>query len=300
MNFQVRVSPVAVAAVLATVIVALVIVDYTLQAIEWNRVGSLQQGYAWVDYPGAFERPENGPSRTFELFRQRFDFDRDNPTQTIPTWFSSFQFGLAGVLLLAIGFRTRELRLGSLVPWAALGLILIFLSIDDTVMVHELLGGKGTIGDQLNDALGLGFISFDWVVPVAIVMLALLPFFIPFGLKLPLGTLGVFALAAVLLVGSQAGIETYTGHWLETHSIDTLPYHRLSLAEDALKLVSQTVLIFGVLTYYRDNLSGATAFHRTVLDILRFRSTSGRAEAPRGSSSAPAPDHEAGAAGDQA
>jgi hypothetical protein len=300
MNLQLRLSPVAVTAALSAVIIALVVIDYALQAIEWDRVGSLQQGYAWVDYPGAFEKPENGPSRTFELVRQRFDFDRDNPTQTIPTWYSSFQFSLAGLLLLAIAFRTKELRLGSRVPWIVLGLLLFFLSIDDTVTVHELLGGEGTIGDQLNDALGLGFVSFDWVVPAVLALVFLLPFFVPFGLRLPLGTLGIFALAATILMVSQVGIETYTGHWLETHSIDTLAYHRQSLAEDTLKLVSQTVLIFGLLAYYRDNLSGASSRHRTLRDLLPFGSKGEPRPAPRGVSGAPAAEREAGAAGDQA
>ncbi|HXH22166.1 MAG TPA: hypothetical protein VNN10_09055 [Dehalococcoidia bacterium] len=269
MNFQVRVSPAVVAVVLGLAIVLLVVVDYTLQVIEWNRVGSLQKGYAWVDYPGGFERPENGPSRTFELIRQRFDFDRDGPTQTIPTWFSSFQFAFAGLLFLAVGARTRQLKRGSALPWAFLGLVMFYLSIDDTVTIHELLGGDESIGHDLNEVLGLTFINFDWVVPAAIAVLVLLPFYIPFGLRLPLGTLALFALAGLIFIGSQMGIETYSGNWLRSNNIDTLAYHRQSLAEDALKLVSELILIYGLLAYYRDNLSGELVRQqRTLLSLV--------------------------------
>jgi len=269
MNFQVRLSPAKAAAVLGTVIALLVVIDYTTQAIEWHRVGNLQQGYAWVDFPDGFTRPENGPSRTFELVRERFDFDRDGPTQTIPTWFSSFQFSLAGLLFLAIAFRSRELKQGGAVAWTVLGLIMFFLSIDDTVTIHELLGGDDSIGHKLNEQLGLTFINFDWVIPAVIVMLLLLPFFIPFGLKLPVGTVGIFFVAGIVFVGSQVGIETLSGDYLRSHSIDTLAYHRQSLAEDTLKLVSELILICGLMLYYRDNLSAdLRRHHKSLTDYL--------------------------------
>lgn len=270
MNFQVRISPAGVAIVLAVAITFLVVMDYTTQSIEWDRVGNLQQGYAWVDFPGGiFTRPENGPSRTFELVRERFDFDRDGPTQTIPTWFSSFQFSFAGLLLMAVAFRSKQKREGHFVPWLVLGLIMFFLAIDDTVTIHELLGGDDSIGHKLNEQIGLTFINFDWVVPGVLVMLILLPFFIPFGLNLPLGTLGIFMLAGILFMGSQVGIETFSGDYLRTHSIDTLAYHRQSLLEDTLKLVSELILIYGLLAFYRDNLTeDLQRQHKSLLSYL--------------------------------
>ncbi len=273
MNLQVRVSIVSVIAVLALVSAAFITIDAVTNAIEWDQRGLLQRGYAEIGDLGCdigatclFPRDANSLSPTFEKIRERFDYDRE---ANIPTWYSSFLFALCGLTMTVVGFRSKQIGAGSLVAWLGLALIFFYFSIDDTAQFHELLGGDNSLGHDINEQLGLTFVTFDWVIPAFILMIAALPFFIPFGLKLPQGTFVLFVVAAFIFLGSQMGLETFAGEKLK---VDTLKYHWESLIEDGpMKQGALILFIFGLLAYYRDNLQGALQTNRLVADLPVLR-----------------------------
>jgi hypothetical protein len=273
MNLEVRLSVRRVVALLAIVSLAFIIIDATMNTIEWNRRHTLERGYAEVGDLGcavggscfAPRQPES-LSVTFEKLRMRFDYDLE---ANVPTWYSSFLFSLCALTLIVIGLRSGQTGVRNVVPWFGLAAIFFYFSIDDTSQFHELLGGDNSIGHNLNKHLGLAFITYDWVIPAFILMIAALPFFIPFGLKLPQGTFVLFVVAAFLFLFSQMGLETFAGSHL---TVDTLKYHWESLIEDGpMKQGALILFVFSMLAYYRDNLQGALTQHRVVADLPVIR-----------------------------
>jgi hypothetical protein len=255
------------------VTIALTVIDATMNLIEWNHRHLLERGYAEIGELGCakggsclFPRQDDSLSITFEKMRLRFDVDQE---ANVPTWYSSFLFGLCGLTLVVIGFRTRQINAGSVVPWLGLAAVFFYFSMDDTGQFHELLGGDNSIGHDLNKHLGISFVTYDWVIPAFILMIAALPFFIPFGLKLPQGTFVLFVIAGAMFLISQMGLETFAGSNLK---VDTMKYHWESLIEDGpMKQGSLALFVFAMLAYYRDNLQGVASKHAVVAELPLIR-----------------------------
>jgi hypothetical protein len=233
----------------------LFVIDMATQYKEWNHRHDLQRGYAEIGDFGCeiggscfAPRQKDSLSPTFEKIRLRFDIDREG---TVPTWFSAFLEATAGLALLALAFRSRQSRGRMFVPWVVIAAIFFYLSIDDTVTIHELLGGDNSIGGSLKDKLGID-VAFVWVIPAIIILLALLPFFIPFFMRLPQGTFTLFVLAGLGFVFSQVVMESYAGNHLH---FNTMKYHWESALEDSPgKQIPLILFLFALLTYIRDNL----------------------------------------------
>jgi hypothetical protein len=272
MTFQVKLSLRWVIGTLLFVTALLFAIDMFTQYREWNHRHDLQRGYAEIGDLGceigqscfAPRQPES-LSPTFEKIRLRFDIDREG---TVPTWFSAFLEATIGLLLLALGFRSRQSGGRMFIPWVVIGLIFFYLSIDDTVMLHELLGGDNSIGGELKDKLGID-VAFVWVIPAMIVLIALLPFFIPFFLKLPRGTFLLFVLAGLGFIFSQVVMESYAGNHLQ---FNTMKYHWESALEDSPgKQVPLILFMFALLAYVRDNLEAVNPSHALVADLPVIR-----------------------------
>jgi hypothetical protein len=272
MNLQVRISLRWVVGTLLVIMALLFLIDMVTQYKEWNRRHDLQRGYAEV---GDFGCPIGGScfaprqseslSPTFEKIRIRFDIDREG---TVPTWFSALLESMCGLVLLALAFRSRQSGGGMFVPWVVIAAIFFYLSIDDTVTIHELLGGDNSIGGSLKDKLGIG-VAFVWVIPAMIILLALLPFFIPFFLKLPQGTFVLFVIAGLGFVFSQVGMESYAGNHLQ---LNTMKYHWESALEDSPgKQIPLVLFLFALLAYIRDNLQEEHSPYKVVADLPGIR-----------------------------
>lgn len=62
-----------------------------------------------------------------------------NAEQNLPTWMSSLGFACAGLAWLAAGFGNAPPQRA----WAALGVLMLALSLDDVAMIHEYLEDVG-------------------------------------------------------------------------------------------------------------------------------------------------------------
>ena len=64
-----------------------------------------------------------------------FDF---NTEENVPTLYSSLQLVFASLLLLVIGTKHRSEGY-AYVPWLVLSILFLFLAVDETAQLHELL-----------------------------------------------------------------------------------------------------------------------------------------------------------------
>lgn len=67
---------------------------------------------------------------------QRFNMGRET---TVPTWYSQALFLIAAIIIFVIGALKRQQKAEFSTHWLVLGVIFVYLSIDDGASLHELL-----------------------------------------------------------------------------------------------------------------------------------------------------------------
>lgn len=163
--------------------------------------------------------------------------------RTIPAFFSSVMLLFSGALLLLMA--TCHRRRGERFPrlWQLLGLVFVYLAIDESVGFHE----------KLSEPMSLivsnrGPLHFTWVA-AAIPLLCFLGLVYFRALwALPSRTRWQVILAGGMFVGGAVGLEMLGGWYIQTHSRD-LVYHGFSAVEESLEMFGVIVFIRALLEY---------------------------------------------------
>lgn len=154
--------------------------------------------------------------------------------RNLPTWYASAlllgcAFVLAGIARVAGSRREQGWR-----HWWALALAFAYISLDESVGLHEHLGGLLSLG---------GVLFFTWVVPAALLVLLGGLAFLPFLARLAPRRRGQFILAGGLYVGGALLMELPLGWWTEQHGNDNLVYALIDHVEEALELVGASLFL---------------------------------------------------------
>ncbi len=270
MKVHITANPMKIAIVIMAAMLLFAVIDVTLSKIKYDHDHTLS--YAeWYGlspfYPydpalrqslvkdGILPKDTviNIKSKTFDDFRYRFDFDQE---RNIPTWMSSANLILAGLAAMAVGFRVKALGRPRVLAWLFLAAFLIYFSMDDTAVLHEMLGGhKGSLGSRLNDFFGLSsFIHYDWVIPAMVVGIPVLLMYLPFWWSLPLDTRILFVIAFVAFAGSQVGLETVIGDFVKSHGTDNMTNHVESDVEEWFKVFGWVTFTYASIRYMQKYL----------------------------------------------
>jgi hypothetical protein len=128
--------------------------------------------------------------------------------QSVPTWFSSALLTVAALLMLWIGGVERTDGGRFVRHWLSLGFIFFYLSIDESVGIHERLN------DPLRDRLGLdGALYFAWIIVAVPVVLLIGLAYLRFLRALTPSHLRLAVIAFLFYVGGAVGLESI-GAWL--------------------------------------------------------------------------------------
>ena len=157
-----------------------------------------------------------------------FDLDAE---QTITAWFSSSLLLTCAWLWLIGGERARRTVTESPAPWFLAGALTAFLSMDETVGLHERLG------NAVHRSLpGLGLETFAWVIPGACFALLAGALLVRFLRRQPRSLRRGILLAAGCYFGGAVGVEAL-GAWIATHAGKTSPWFALEVwIEEGLEL----------------------------------------------------------------
>lgn len=163
----------------------------------------------------------------------------------VPTWYASALL-VTGALVTA-GHAARATR--HRVRWWGIAAALAYVSLDETVQLHERLNGAIDAG---------GVLTFDWIVPAAGVLLVLLGLYLPFLRDLPAATRRRFLVAAAVYVGGALLMELPLGWWTDRHGDETLGYALIDFVEETCELVGAT-LYLGAILAHEDEATPAPA-----------------------------------------
>jgi MFS family permease len=181
-----------------------------------------------------------------------FYFDDEN---NIPTYFSAFILLISAALLKIIAlFKKKKNEIYSS-HWTLLSFIFLYLSIDESASIHELLIIPLRTKFHLS-----GIFYFSWVIVGIVVGLIFLIFYYKFLLSLPSNTKYRFILAGIFYVCGAIGMELIGGAYSSKNLITEISTHDLNYAvitsiEESLEIIGILIFIYALLNYIQDNIS---------------------------------------------
>lgn len=160
--------------------------------------------------------------------------------ENLPTVFSSLVLLACAVAAGAIALARPPMYR----YWWFIALLAGWISLDEAAELHEHLGGHIDTS---------GILYFDWVIPAAVIVSALVIGFVPFIRALHPVTRTRLITAGVVYVGGALIMELPLGWWTEAHGTDGLGYALIDWVEETMEMVGAT-LALGALLAHREEL----------------------------------------------
>ena len=181
---------------------------------------------------------------------QLFNLDEE---MNFPTYFSSFLLLNSAVLFLLIAVTKKKLKDRFSNNWYALSIIFLFMSMDETLMLHEQFSAP--IRSGLHTA---GFFYFAWLVPAAIFLILFLIFNIKFLLKLSYKYQILFIISGAIYLTGAFLMEMIGGKFLSFYGQNNLGYAIVTTIEETLEITGIILLIYILLSYIKNELPSLT------------------------------------------
>ena len=171
---------------------------------------------------------------------QLFDF---NTERSIPTFFNSFILLASSLLLFFISVRIEKNN-RFMFHWKGLGIIFLFLAIDELASIHELLV------IPLRNIFDLSNIFYyAWVIPYSLVAALMLLVYVKFFKQLPKVTLQLFLLAGSIFIFGAVVLETFGGLQHSLHGVYNPTYCILYTFEEFFEMLGVVIFIYALLLF---------------------------------------------------
>jgi hypothetical protein len=186
-------------------------------------------------------------SRTAKNIIRWFDFNLES---NVPTWFSVIILAFAALLFFMIYSQKKNAQAKGAHYWLTLCFIFVFISVDESVQVHEEVA-KILRPSVSNDVSGL--LYWAWVIPYGIFAIAAVIYFMRFVLSLPAQTRNLFFLAGGMYIFGALVLELAEGHFYVKYGLDHIYNRILYFIEELCEMGGVTVLIYALLQYMAAN-----------------------------------------------
>ncbi len=163
--------------------------------------------------------------------------------QSIPTFYSSIALLFCSSLLAIITIAKKK-NGERYIYWLGLAIIFLFLSVDESLTIHESLTDK--VRTALNTS-GLLY-CFAWIIPYSIALIVSLLVYIKFILNLPSRIRILFITAGLIYVSGAIGVELVGGRYSELHSYN-VTFLVITTVEELLEMAGVVIFIFALTSY---------------------------------------------------
>lgn len=163
--------------------------------------------------------------------------------RSIPTFFSSMMLLTCSFLLFIIASAKRKDGKGY-IYWLGLSVIFLFLSIDESLMIHEGLIEK--VRTMLNTS---GYLYFAWVIPYGIGLIIFLLVYTRFLFNLPHKMRLLFIISGFVYVSGAIGLELIGGIYYELYGEQSLSFIILATIEELLEMTGVVIFIYALSLY---------------------------------------------------
>lgn len=167
-----------------------------------------------------------------------------------PTLYSTAMFAAGALLMLVVGLKNRQEGLRDAGRWLVLAAVFLFLSVDESASIHEKISNpvQRWTGAQ-------GYFYYAWVLvwgPAAVLFLAS---YIPFLLRLPRKTAGLFALGGAIFLVSAVGTEMIQSEYAWRHAKGSMGYLTMDQAQEFFELFGLAIFLAALLGYAQSRVS---------------------------------------------
>lgn len=161
-----------------------------------------------------------------------------------PTYFSSFTLLFSALLLAVIAGIKQRSKDSYTLHWAFLAIICLFMSLDESVTLHELF--IKLFRSAYNPT---GVLYFAWVIIAIPFVIIIAVAYRKFTLHLPTTSRILFLTAAALYLTGAIGLEMVGGWFFSMNGGQTLSYIFVSSIEEILEIAGILTLIHALLRY---------------------------------------------------
>ena len=172
-----------------------------------------------------------------------------NGEANIPTWYSSSTLLMASALLVVVIYFKARVADSYLLHWKFLAIVFLYLSLDETAMIHEMLN------KPLSSILHTdGLLSYPWILAAGLCLILLLFAYARFLLHLPSNTRILFISAGIIFVLGAIGAECLGAY---NHSQDTtngLAYRIPMTIEEFFEMTGVALFIYALMLYLNEHV----------------------------------------------
>ncbi|MDX1553692.1 MAG: hypothetical protein R3198_13775 [Marinobacter sp.] len=160
----------------------------------------------------------------------------------VPTFYASLLLFLNGLLFLFL-WRVSDPAETGRKTWLLLSVVFMFLSLDEFASIHELLIRP------VREAVGTGgLLYFAWVIPYALLVIALGIIVAPTLWRLGSRYRILFGTSAAIFLGGAIGVEMLGGNYFESQDGEAdLNYRLFQTAEESMEFFGLIFLVYTLL-----------------------------------------------------
>ncbi len=171
--------------------------------------------------------------------------------KNIPSFYSGFALFFSSLLFFCLS--SLEKKQGKKCRyWLGLAAVFLFLSLDETFVLHERLGNYT---EEYIKSTGIleagGLLYFPWIIPYSILMTILGLLYFRFIFRLPRKTTVLLILSAIIFLTGAAGFDMLGGREAELHGYYSVTYTVLYTIEEFLEMIGVVLLIYTLLDYIK-------------------------------------------------
>ncbi len=177
--------------------------------------------------------------RTFGFYF--FDLNRED---SIPTFVSSMGLGVCSLLLFVVAYLVKQNHSSGFLYWVGLAVLFLYMAIDETVRIHEKLGGplRGVYDPE-------ALYDMVWLIPYGILVLLVGVVYLRFVLRLPRETKVLFIISGLVYLTGVAGFEYLGGRQDALYGVGNFAYQAFVVLEEGLELLGMGIFMYSILNH---------------------------------------------------
>lgn len=180
---------------------------------------------------------------TYERIRTFFNL---NAEANLPTTYTVLVFGLAFVILAIIAIKNIQKKNKFAVHWTILALGMLFVSVDEGSMLHEIVVRPLT---NLYSNNPFGIFTFGWVAILGVLLVVFLVFFYKFIRSMPTRSRNLLGIASLVYISGAMGFEALGGMVIRVYTPNSIQFFWVNTMEESLELVGMCLLVYGLLVH---------------------------------------------------
>jgi hypothetical protein len=163
---------------------------------------------------------------------------------TVTTWYSSGLLLLCAILLSTIAFVQAKSCKPYLRHWQLLAFIFLYLSLDESIAIHE------KWGEPLKSMFKTGgFLHHAWLIPAVVLVSVLIMSYWRFLAQLHLKTRLLFKLGGMIYITGAIGFEMISGMVIKFGGTMGFFYILCTHFGEGLELMGLSIFLYGLLNY---------------------------------------------------